>query len=349
MREPLQPKRLIAPAIFVFLVFGALLWRRPAAVEEPQVQRFNGATMGTTWSVLVAGPAEPSLSLEVQAELDRVDALMSTWKPDSELSKLNAAPATSSLSPQTLEVLVLARTVHEQTGGAFDVTVGPLVNAWGFGPEGVQAPDEDELRRISTFVGQELLILGDSSATKAHPELYVDLSAIAKGYAVDLVSQRLEELGYGDHMVEVGGEIRVSGLKDIDTPWVLAVEAPVAGQRGQVHRQFQATDLALATSGDYRNFREVEGGERVSHTIDPRVGLPIEHDLASVSVVHERCVLADAYATAINVLGPEDGYRLAQELQLEALLVVRNEDGSFSEKGTGRFASDPGADAASPG
>jgi thiamine biosynthesis lipoprotein len=338
MREPFQPKRLIVPAIIVVLAFGALLWRRPVADSGDRIQRYGGQTMGTTWSVLVAGPADASLGLGIQGVLDEVDGRMSTWKPDSELSRLNSSPDISPLSPETLEVLSLSRQVWEQSGGAFDVTVGPLVNAWGFGPSGRGVPSDEELDELRLHVGQELLVLGASSATKADPLLYVDLSAIAKGYAVDRVSETLSERGFPDHMVEVGGEIRVAGLKDVDTPWMLAIEAPVAGQRGQVQRQLPSTDLSLATSGDYRNFRLVEGGERVSHTIDPRTGRPIEHDLASVSVIHERCALADAYATAINVLGPEEGLRLAQDLQLEALLIVRHEDGSFTEDGTGRFA-----------
>ncbi len=338
MQEPKPLKRLIVPAVFVLVVFGALLWRRPVVDPGPLVQRFSGQTMGTTWSVLVAGHADPSLSLGIQAVLDEVDGRMSTWKPDSELSRLNASPDISSLSTDTVEVLVLARRVWEESGGAFDVTVGPLVNAWGFGPEGPGAPTDEELDDLRLHVGQELLILGDSSATKADPEVYVDLSAIAKGYAVDRVSASLSAQGYPDHMVEVGGEIRVAGLKDVGTPWMLGIEAPIEGQRGQVRRQLPATDVALATSGDYRNFRVVEGGERVSHTIDPRTGHPIEHGLASVSVLHERCALADAYATAINVLGPEDGLRLAQELGLEVLLIVRDTEGGLSEKGTGRFA-----------
>lgn len=317
--------------------------------ESPGAILLDGETMGTTWSVKIVpegGGAIDAARREelrrlVQGRLDEVNAKMSTYSPESELSRLNAWPESApfSLSRETVEVLSIASEVAEKTGGAFDVTVGPLVDAWGFGP-GLRTgtpPDEATIAALREGVGFRLLEIsaGDSTVRKARPEVRCDLSAVAKGYAVDRVADALESLGIGRYMVEVGGEIRTRGTNDRGVPWRIAIEKPDPLGRS-IERIVPLSGLSMATSGDYRNFFEREG-RMYSHLIDPRTGRPVAHALASVTVVHERCALADAYATAILVLGPEEGYRFSVEEGIAALLIERDAAGGVAEKETPAF------------
>jgi thiamine biosynthesis lipoprotein len=290
--------------------------------------------MGTTYAVklgLLPGIDAKSLEPAIAAELEEVDALMSTWREDSELSRLNRHPVDEpfAVSPSTLEVLELALSIGERSGGAFDVSVGPLVDAWGFGPApDPQGPPADDLiAAMLEATGQHLLSLdaAAATATRRHPQLRLDLSAIAKGHAVDRVAARLAQLGCVDFMVEVGGEVKTSGRREDGAPWRIAIEAPRVGTR-TAGRVLALTDVALATSGDYRNFWEHEG-RRYSHTLDPRTGRPVTHSLASVSVAHRSAAAADAWATALLVLGPDAGPQLASELGLAALFQAYSGDG----------------------
>jgi thiamine biosynthesis lipoprotein len=312
--------------------------------------------MGTYYAVqVVAGeldePAQEELRAAIEAELEGVNARMSTWLPDSELSRFNrhADVTPFELSAPTLEVLETAREVSARTGGAFDVTVGPLVDAWGFGPGDREPPAmaPEEVRRLLDRIGWQKLEVDPAAGTvaKARPDLAVDLSAIAKGYAVDRVSERLAALGHGDHWVEVGGEVRAGGSSARGEPWRLGIERPRLAP-GAVQRIVPISDLAVATSGDYRNYREV-GGVRFSHIIDPRTGWPIRHRLASVSVFHPRCAVADALATAMMVLGEEEGEELARAEGLAVFFLVR-EGEEFVERGTPEFWRLAGEPAESP-
>ena len=317
----------------------------PDAAGARQVAVWQGQTMGTTYTVKVAGAAIPELQRQqlqdaIDEQLDRVNELMSTYLASSELSRFNQSDGSDAfpLSPETVEVFTVARGVGSLSGGALDVTVGPLVNAWGFGPRGKppHPPSALELKRLRALVGWDKIILDESRSTirKTDPEVYCDLSAVAKGYAVDRVSETLSGLGYVEHMVEVGGEVRAHGRNLDGRPWRIGVEKPLNGE-SIVQRAVPLENRAMATSGDYRNYYE-EGGRRVSHEIDPRTARPIEHRLASVTVVAERCVEADALATALIVLGEDAGFRLAAEHDLAALFLVR-EGGGFVEKASPRF------------
>lgn len=337
-------RRFVLPGLFVAALFVALFLRRPDPQEETApVQVIHGMTMGTTYSVKLVGGAGASTEAEVEAavsaELEAVNAEMSTYRPESALSKFNAHVATTPyLVPIALgEVVEVARQISEQSGGAFDVTVGPLVDAWGFGPSGVGEPPSDAtLEALAAHVGYEKLAVGKSALTKADPALRVDLSAIAKGHGVDRVADRLDALGATRYMVEIGGEIRVLGQSPANRPWRVGIEVPQVDSR-RVGDVLEVSSGAVATSGDYRNYREVEG-KRISHTIDPRTRRPIDHTLASVTVVHATCAWADGWATALNVLGPVEGPALAKKAGLDVLFIVRAADGSFSELETGEFA-----------
>lgn len=332
------------------LLLGALLAasvHRLACAPPPSGNaEFVGGSMGTTWSVKLAvdvidAAARAEVQQSIEAALRGVDEAMSTWREDSELSRFNAHASTEAFkaSREVLEVFRIAREVSALSDGAFDVTIGPIVAAWGFGATDriPGPPPADELDRLRERVGWRGVEVQEGALRKARADLVCDLSAIAKGYAVDRVAEALEKLGYRDHLVEVGGEVRARGARLQGGAWRVAIERPVAGAR-DLFDVVLLDDLALATSGDYRNFYE-SGGQRYSHTIDPRTARPIEHALASVSVLHREAVYADALATALNVLGPDAGYSLAEREGLAALFIVRGEDGEFSARATPAFES----------
>ena len=208
-----------------------------------------------------------------------------------------------------------------------DVTVGPLVNLWGFGPQAKpeQVPTAEELEAVRDYVGYRKLRIENHQLTKAHPKVYVDLSTIAKGYGVDRVAYLLDDLEITQYLIEIGGEIRTRGGKPDGQPWRLAVEKPVSTERS-IQEIVSFNEGALATSGDYRNFYE-ENGRRYSHIINPLTAEPIQHNLVSVSVYTDDCMSADAYATALLVMGTEQAKAFVQKHQLAALLVYKTDDG----------------------
>ena len=303
-----------------------------AGCGPPPVGGLAGETMGTTWSVRFAKPlsADESAAVRVKIEgvLGAVDAAMSTWRPDSELSRFNAAETTDwfPVSAETAAVVRLALEIAGASGGAFDPTVGPLVDLWSFGPEGRPraVPTDAEIAARRAFVGWELLAVRDDppALRKADPRVRVDLSAVAKGYGVDAVLAALP--ADGGCLVEIGGEVRTRGRKADGSAWRVGIERPVPDRRA-VQRGVSLTDRAMATSGDYRNFF-VAGGVRYSHTIDPRTGRPVPDGLASASVVAETCAEADALATAVMVLGADDGAALLERRGLSGFLIARDGD-----------------------
>jgi thiamine biosynthesis lipoprotein len=309
--------------------------------------------MGTTYRVkaVLGGssfntPLIDRLGSAVGDTLDSVNRKMSTYDPDSELSEFNGfdAGAAFAISDDTAAVIACALEVAEASGGAFDITVGPLVNAWGFGPGGRrQAPNDDNLSELRARVGYRKLRLDAEARTiqKLESELNCDLSALAKGFAVDKLAEAFDELGVTRYLIEVGGEVRARGTNKRGEPWSLGIEKPSDARR-QLQRAVRLRDMAMATSGDYRNFYE-QDGVRLSHTIDPRTGRPVVHSLASVSVIHDNCMYADAYATTLMVLGPDDGLAWAEKQGLAALFLVRA-GGDFEERATSRFREEYGGD-----
>ena len=305
--------------------------------------------MGTTWSVVVPQPPDGVDAERLQQVVDEVfrevNATLSTYDPSSELSRFNQYESTSPVaaSPMLCEVIAIAADVSEATGGAFDVTVGPLVGLWGFGSaggdvSGARAPDAAALEGARSQVGRDKLIVDRVAGTlkKTVPELSVDVDGIAPGYAVDLVAERFEHIGVQRYLVELGGELRGRGMSPERRPWRVAIEAPLGGER-RPYALVALDGQGLSTSGDYRDSHLIDG-RRVSHTIDPRTGAPVGHRLASVTVVHSTAALADAYATAFMVLGPRDGLELATRLGIPALFIERSEDGrEFTERATESF------------
>ncbi|MBX3177417.1 MAG: FAD:protein FMN transferase [Candidatus Hydrogenedentes bacterium] len=337
--RPIAFKSAALAALLCCLAAGCT--RRPPV---PDTTVLSGAIMGTTYHVKVVGELDPaatnSAAAAVDAALQRVDGLMSTYKPDSEISRLNqhGAGEPFPLSEETFAVIALAVEVGAKSGGAFDITVGPLVNAWGFGPEAGRDPPPEEIARLRALTGPDKLAL-DAEAktvTKAEAGVYCDLSAIAKGYAVDRAAAALDALGHANYMVEVGGEVRAAGRNANGVPWRIAIEKPRDYERA-VQEVVALDGVSLATSGDYRNFYE-SGGRRVSHTIDPKTGQPVNHALASASVIHEECALADAYATALMALGPDAGEAFARAHDLAVLFIVHGEGDELLVRETPAFA-----------
>ncbi len=286
----------------------------------------TGQSMGTTYAIEADCP-HGIPAARVEQVLDRVNRLMSTYDPDSELSEFNRhrVGEAKAVSAETVEVVAAARQVAEQTAGAFDPTVAPLVALWGFGAEAADgSPTEAELRAAAETVDYRRVEHGNAPPTlrKLAP-VTLDLSAIAKGYAVDRLAKVLDESGCPAYLVELGGEIRTKGTAPGGGAWRVGVDAPTG-------RGFASTialrDDGLATSGDYRQYRERDG-VRLSHVIDPRSGQPIRHDLASVTVVRGQAMYADAYATALLVMGEVEGRRFAEDIGLAALFIVRRGEG----------------------
>ena len=306
-----------------------------ACGNEPETLDLRGRTMGTSYSVrIVAPPGDSPVALEalrqrVAARLEELDNLFSTYRPDSEVSRFNAQPGVEwfGVSPDFLAVLEQSVSVGRITGGAFDATVGPLVELWGFGAgeTSERIPDPEEVGRLLQATGSGHLQWRESppAVRRTRPGVRLDFSAIAKGYAVDRIWELLSEAGLQDYLVEVGGEVRTRGRPADGRDWSIGIENP---DGTGVAEAVPLRDAAIATSGDYRNFFE-HGGRRYSHVIDPRAGWPVAHDLASVTVVSPTAAGADALATALLVLGPVAGMELAERDGIPALLAVRTEEG----------------------
>ena len=336
---PPSLRRLVVPVLFVAGLFAVYFLRQAPEAGRSTELLISGPTMGTAFSVKVVTDDQSQgfredLEKGVREVVDSIDDHMSTYRPESEIEAFNNGDTESfPASPDLLEVVEEAQRVARLTGGAFDITVGPLVDAWGFGPLGaMDTPDERTLQRLVAVTGFEQLEVDVEGGTlrKGHTDCRIDLSAIAKGYAADQVSEMLGRQGLLDHMVEIGGEVRCRGVNGAGEVWRIGIEKPGAGGRS-VHLVVPLVDLSLATSGDYRNYFERDG-HRYSHTIDPRTGRPIAHDLASVSVIHASCMTADALATALEVLGPDQGFEFAERQDIAAYFLVRATEGVFEER-----------------
>jgi FAD:protein FMN transferase len=296
------------------------------------VRAWSGESMGTTWSVKVCArrkPESPAIGAAIATALDGVDREMSTWRADSDLSRYNAASAEKwiTLPEACYRVVTTALAIARQTDGAYDPTVGRLVNLWGFGPDGKREvpPEAAAIARARADCGWQRVCCDDDRRAVWQPGgVYLDLSAIAKGFAVDQVCETLQRLDIHDYLVEVGGELRARGFRADGRPWYVAIESPEKEREMPLVGVLR--DGAIATSGDYLRYFE-SAGQRYSHTIDPRTAEPVAHDLAAVTVLHEETMLADAYATAFSVLGADDGLAFAQRHGIAARFVSRASQG----------------------
>ncbi|QNK00471.1 FAD:protein FMN transferase [Dyella telluris] len=303
------------------------------------MQSVQGETMGTFWSVRAVMPAELSLvsrARGIQSVLDLIDGQMSTYKPASALSHFNAAPAGTwhVLPAECFDVVRHALQVARETDGAYDPTIGPLVNLWGFGPDAArhEPPSRDAIDAARERIGWWRIKLDAATHGIFQPGgISLDLSSVAKGYAVDLVGQHLDRAGIDAWLVEVGGELKGKGRKPDGSPWRIGIERPGAAV-GAVQRADQLSQVvcltgrAIATSGDYRRRFEVDG-VTYSHHIDPRTGWPVPHTVASVSVLAADAMHADPMGTLMTVLGPEQGMTYARERGLAVMFILHGERG----------------------
>lgn len=304
-----------------------------------------GEIMGTTFSVKIVAADDlgdkESLGRKIRESLETVDRTMSTYRPESDLSLFNASTSTDwSAVPMALcRAVSAALDISRWTGGAFDITIGRLVNLWGFGPDDIGSlpPADEPIAEALRNSGYQKLSAdcGRPALRKTRPGMYVDLSGYAKGYAVDELASLLDELHFENYLVEIGGEIRVRGNNASGADWAIAIERPAVNERA-VQTIVKLSDMAMATSGDYRNFFEFEG-RRYSHTIDPSTGRPVTHDGASVTVVDRSTALADGLATALLVMGPDDGIAFAEQHDVAAYYMVHS-NGDFENRMSTRFA-----------
>ncbi|USD64697.1 FAD:protein FMN transferase [Vibrio sp. SCSIO 43136] len=316
-----------------WLVVLASIFVLAACSKAPEQVHLSGPTMGTTYNIKYlttdTSPASADIQVEVDKLLEQVNDQMSTYRPDSELSRFNQSRQSQAfeVSKETALVVNEAIRLNQVTLGALDVTVGPLVNLWGFGPEARpdEVPSDEELAARKAMTGISHLSVEGNTLSKTLPELYVDLSTIAKGWGVDVVADYLESLGVNNYMVEIGGEIRLKGVNGKQSPWRIAIEKPSVEERA-IQEIIEPGDMAIATSGDYRNYFERDG-VRYSHIINPQTGKPINHKVVSVTVIDPSCMTADGLATGLMVLGDELGLKVANEHKVAAMMMVKTEDG----------------------
>jgi FAD:protein FMN transferase len=332
-------KNLVCQSVLLAILMHAF---SDSAVSQQPLTFGGGPTMGTHHQVSIAKRPEnvelAQLQRNIESLLTEIDRQMSTYRWDSELSRFNRASADEwfPVSAATAEVVSTAQEISEKTQGALDVTVGPLVRLWHFGPDDAgdgatrrnpQLPSAEAIEAAKTSVGyRKLAVRTDPPALrKETSNLEVDLSSIAPGYAVDRMAEILIEHGIKDFTVEIGGEVRSSGTRPDGKPWRVAVERPLKNRR-EMLLAVPLTDSAIATAGDYRKFFEI-GGQRYSHIIDPATGRPVDHPLASVTVVAATCMEADGWDTPLLVLGPKRGYECAEKHGIAALFVLHGDSG----------------------
>jgi len=329
--------------VFLSISISACFPSNDSAKKEILLQ---GRTMGTTYNIKVVATPEHVESLKlhdkIETVLKQVNQEMSTYIPNSEISRFNQSNSGEifDISNGFARVLKESIRLGELSNGKLDITVGPLVNLWGFGPEQrpEKVPSEKVLTNALARIGLKNLHLDGNQLSKDIPDLYIDLSTTAKGYGVDMVAELIEANGIVNYLVEIGGEMRLKGFKHTGELWAIAIEKPIldpSGEQRAVHQVIIPKDNAVATSGDYRIYFEADG-QRFSHIIDPATGRPINHNLVSVTVIHPSSMTADGLSTTLMVMGVEQGMKFAVKNNLAALFISKSEDG-FGEQFTVKF------------
>lgn len=317
-----------------FLLLSSLILQGCKTETPTKPLRLQGQIFGTYWLVTYLDPWTPQLSASlekaIKEELNKVDLAMSTYKPNSELNQLNQAELGSwqQLSPDLFYILSLAQDISAASEGAFDVTLGGLVNLWNFGPEERQEkqPSQEEINQRLATAGYKYLELDpETLSARRMKDSFIDLSGIAKGFAVDKVAERIKNLGGENFMVNIGGEVYLAGQRAENRKWRLGVEIPSQHQQASQHL-LELSNISVATSGDYRNFYTIND-EEYSHTINPLTGWPVKHSLKSVTLLHSSNTVADAWATAFMVLGLEKGLEIANKNNLKALFISKTATG----------------------
>jgi len=325
--------------ITVWVLFSLALISCDSKPENNAVH-IKGKTMGTFWHVTLVKTGKQSIhtwkiSRLIKQELKEINQQFSTYLPHSEISTFNSTHSIQpfAVSKAVVDVVEASQRLSQQTQGAFDITIAPLVNLWGFGPElSFKRPSYTAIKKTRVNTGYRQLGTHQDppQLIKQNPLIHIDLSAIAKGYAVDKIATLIEQQGIKNYLVEIGGEIKVKGHNPKAEHWKIAIENPsgdISASNVQSAQEIMIlSDNAVATSGDYRNYFEVKG-VRYSHTIDPETGEPITHQLASVTVLHSSAMMADGIATAIMVLGEKKGLAFAKQHDWHILMLIREGEG----------------------
>ena len=294
----------------------------------------QGKTMGTTYNIALVHSKDKVIdTVKLQSQIDKLlldfNQHVSTYVPDSQISVFNRLEDTSwsKVHEDFISIVKASQAVSRLSDGAFDISISPLVNLWGFGPaKKDDAPNQEQIKKALSQIGFNKIEYNEEqkSLRKTQKDMQIDLSAIAKGFAVDKISELLKQNNLPNHLVEIGGELIASGLNQADKKWRIAIEQPDLSTK-ITQQGLDISNRAVATSGDYRNYF-VEKGVRRSHIIDPKTGYPISHKLASVTVVHESTAMADAFATALLVMGEEKGKLFAEKNNLDVLMIIRKDN-----------------------
>ncbi len=337
MRKPVLPQ-------ILFLLIALVLCS--SCQQGLTTLRYSGKTMGTTYNVIAVAPVSTSskdLGKAIEARLARVNKHLSNWDPTSEISRFNATQTTSpiAISEMMAEVMAAANIVHRDSFGVFDVTLAPLIELWGFGARKTETPvpTPEAIAATRALVGQLKLLALDAEAkrlTKRNGKTTINLSAIAKGFGVDQVAATLRQFDVRNYMVEIGGDLVASGVNAEGRKWRIGIERPAATGR-RLQTTIDISGPGMATSGDYRNYKERDG-VRYSHILDPRTGYPIKHQTASVTVLAQNAMLADAWATALLVLGKDEGLKIAEKHNLAAMFIFKDANKSTPQNQADNFA-----------
>ncbi|MBS3806937.1 MAG: FAD:protein FMN transferase [Bacteroidales bacterium] len=318
--------------LFLLLVFFLASCGKTGSLDEKPYMVIQGFTQGTTYMVKYSSQDSTDYKSEIRQILYEVDSSMSTYKDNSIISRINRNEGLVRIDHHFRKVFQTAQRVSRMTGGAFDITVAPLVNAWGFGfTEGTEL-DRSKIDSILDFVGYRGVRLKEGQIIKDDQRVMIDMNAIAQGYAVDAICGFLDKQAIPDYLVEIGGEVRTKGLNPDGEPWRIGIDKPIDSSSAR-QRELQAIasigERAVATSGSYRKFY-VEDGVKYSHTINPQTGYPVQHSLLSATVFAEECVFADALATAFMVMGREKSKQILKEHpSLGAYFIYSDDQGNF--------------------
>ncbi|MEA1786706.1 FAD:protein FMN transferase [Arenibacter sp. GZD96] len=321
--------------LYAFFVVGALMVSCTGTLHKPVKNFYTGAAQGTTFHITFFAATELELQEEINQVFQAVDKSMSTYRPDSDISKINTGDTTVVVDHMFREVLELSKEVHKATNGYFDPTVGTLVNAWGFGPGKEVQMDSSKVDSLLSFVGLDKIgITQKNKIKKEHPQMQLDFNAIAQGYTVDQLGLLLDQNNISDYLIEVGGEIRAKGEnKQSQKAWTVGIENPKDEGSGSLKHIVALKNAALATSGNYRKFRiDPITGIKYVHTVDPITGFTKNSNVVSVTVIADNCALADAYATAFMAMNLDDSLKLvAAQTALEVYIIYIDQHGEEQE------------------
>lgn len=299
----------------------------------------SGKTMGTTYHVkAITKMSETELKEKIEKRLEDINKSMSTFRKDSEISQFNAIRSVTekfNISNDFMEVMIVAKDIYQKTNGAWDGTIYPLIKLWGFGGGKIiqNVPNDEDIKRLLNDVGFHFIHISEEKYLKKDNEnVMLDLASIAKGYGVDQIAVLLEKNGIKNFIVEIGGEVFAMGVKKDQTPWMVGINMPQkTASPDEIYKKVILKNQAMATSGDYRNFFEING-KRYSHILDPKTGYPVSNGVVSATVIADSCTYADGLATALMVMGPEKGVALVNQLEdVECLIIVQEQDGKFKE------------------